>query len=153
MRNRDVNLVDRIVAGVCRRGGVGGGSVEQLASEVRRELTRGDSAVWRAHDGQSSLTAYLTVVVERLLAREAHPARAIASSGDAMWNVLPDLTLEERMLLRFRFGAGLSIADSARLLGIPKQTAERRLDELLRRLREVGKNDLARHTDGVEIRT
>jgi len=41
------------------------------------------------------------------------------------------------MLVRFRFGAELSIADTARMLGVPQRPLYRRIEVLLHQLRDA----------------
>jgi RNA polymerase sigma factor (sigma-70 family) len=42
---------------------------------------------------------------------------------------------EDRLLLRLHFGAGMSVADAARRLGVPQRPLYRRIEALLRQLR------------------
>jgi len=223
----NLDLVDRVVAGVCRRSGLRDADAEDFASTVTLALMENDYAILRAYEGRSSLETYLTIVVQRLLSRERirtwgrwHPSaeaerlvaaavlleklllrdrqsieqaipvvRAIDPSLDRMsvhgliarlpqrtprprLVSLPDgeddfaaseaadrraeeaearkmseraaqviretlarLPLEDRMLVRFRFGAEMSIADAARMLGVPQRPLYRRIEALLRQLR------------------
>lgn len=66
----NVALVDDIVDGVCRRARLYGADAEDFASCVKLALVENDYAVLRKYEGRASLTTYLTVVVERLLADE-----------------------------------------------------------------------------------
>lgn len=223
----NLDLIDRVIAGVCRRSGLRDADAEDFASTVRLALMENDYAVLRAHEGRSSLATFLTVVVQRLLSAQrarmwgrwhpsaeaerlgetavllekllvrdrrsldeslpivlaAHPSleraslrelaarlprraarpRLVALEEDAQDAVATDradaradeaearrtstraarivretlarLPLEDRMLVRFRFGAELSIADAARLLGVPQRPLYRRIEALLRQLR------------------
>jgi RNA polymerase sigma factor for flagellar operon FliA len=220
-------LIDRVVAGVCRRTGLRDADVEDFASTVKIALMENDYAILRAYEGRSSLETFLTIVIQRLLSRERariwgrwHPSAeaerlgaaavllekllvrdersleqaipivlasepsldrasvrdlatrlpvrvprlrlvsliegehdlAAAEGADArareaeaqrisqqaariVRETLARLPLQDRMLLRFRFGADMSIADTARLLGVPQRPLYRRIEALLRQLR------------------
>jgi len=265
-------LVDRVVAGVCRRAGLRDADAEDFASMVTIALMENDYAIVRAWEQRSSLGTYLTIVAQRILSRErtrmwgrwhasaeaercgaasvlleklllrdrraleeaipivqalepsldrraVHdlasrlPARAprprlvslpagaegLASSEQAdagareadarklseraarvVRETLAALPLEDRMLVRFHFGAGLSVAEASRMLGVPQRPLYRRMEALLRQLRDAlerdgigaaavddlvsaaaaeaidlglhGKNGPARHTNGAEER-
>lgn len=51
--------------------------------------------------------------------------------------LLASLTLQDRMLLRLRFGSGLSIADVSRMLNLPQRPLYRRVEALLGQLRRA----------------
>jgi RNA polymerase sigma factor for flagellar operon FliA len=57
-------------------------------------------------------------------------SRAVRAALDAF-------PLEDRMLIRFRFGSSMSIADISRMMRIPQRPLYRRLERLLARLRQV----------------
>jgi RNA polymerase sigma factor (sigma-70 family) len=264
-------LVDRVIAGVCRRAGLRDADAEDFASIAKIALMENDYAILRGYEGRAPLGAFLTVVVQRLLSREWervrgrwHPSAEAERGGPAAVMLekltvrdgrsldeaiaivrsidpsldrrsarelmerlpqrparlrlvpLPDdphrfvapdtadsranesetrrltelaarvvretieaLPLDDRMLIRFHFGAELSIADSARLLGVPQRPLYRRIESVLRQLRQAleqegvgsapieelisaggselfdfglknGKNDSDRHTSSVE---
>jgi RNA polymerase sigma factor (sigma-70 family) len=63
-------LIDRVVARVCRQGGVAGADADDFSSVVRLALIEHDYAVLRAWQRRSSLATYLTIVVQRLLSDE-----------------------------------------------------------------------------------
>ena len=220
-------LVDRVIAGVCRRAGLRDADAEDFASAAKLALIENDYAILRGYEGRAPLGAFLTVVVQRLLCREWvrlrgrwHPsaeaersgpsavllekcmmrdgrtldeAVAIARSVDPSLDarsarelaarlpqrpprprlvplpedehhfVAPDaadaraheadarriseraarvvretiaaLPLQDRMLIRFHFGAEMSIADASRILGMPQRPLYRRVEALLRQLR------------------
>ncbi|MEA2571175.1 MAG: hypothetical protein QOI24_3176 [Acidobacteriota bacterium] len=221
-------LVDRVIAGVCRRAGLRAADAEDFASTVKIALMENDYAILRAYEGRSSLGTFLTIVVQRLLSRErsriwgrwhssaeaerlgeaavllekllmrdgrsleeavpfvravdpsldrrsvqelaerlperaarprlvplpeetnvAAPEGADARASEAesrrisaraaavVRETLESLPLEDRMLIRFRFGAELSIADASRLLGVPQRPLYRRIEALLVMLREA----------------
>lgn len=60
-------LIDRVVARVCRLGGVTGADADDFSSSVKLALIEDDYAVLRGWQQRSSLATYLTVVVQRLL--------------------------------------------------------------------------------------
>jgi RNA polymerase sigma factor (sigma-70 family) len=231
----NLKLIDRVVAGVCRRTGLRDADAEDFASTAKLALIENDYAILRGFEERSSLVTFLTVIVQRLLWRERrrmwgrwHPSaeaerlgeaavlleklllrdrrgleeaipyvRAVDPSLDAaairalaarlplrgprpLLVALPDgddhhefvaadhadqrardadarllaeragrvvretlaaLPLQDRMLLRFRFGADMSIADAARMLGVPQRPLYRRIEALLRQLREALENE------------
>ncbi len=220
-------LIERVIAGVCRRSGLRDADAEDFASIVKVALIENDYSILRGYEGRAPLGAFLAVVVQRLLSREWmrlrgrwHPSAEAERNGDAAvliekltvrdgrsldeaietaCNVdpsldrararemaarlparaprprlvpLPDeevtfvapeaadaraneadarrvseraaqvvretlaaLPLQDRMLMRFCFGAQLSIADAARMLGVPQRPLYRRIEALLRQLR------------------
>ena len=222
-------LVERVIAGVCRRAGLRDADAEDFASSAKLALIEDDYAILRGYEGRAPLGAFLTVVVQRLLSRQWmhlrgrwHPSAEAERRGaaavlleklmmrdgrsldDAIEIVrstdpsldratvraladclpqrvprlrlvpLPDdehpfiapdaadrrvhevetrriseraahvvretvaaLPLQDRMLMRFHFGAGMSIADAARLLGVAQRPLYRRIEALLRQLRRA----------------
>ena len=58
-------------------------------------------------------------------------------ASHVMRETLDSLPLEDRMLLRFRFGSSMTIADISRILRLPQRPLYRRLETLLARLRGV----------------
>src|SRR6266540_4173701 len=64
VQNRD--LIDRIVAFVCRRNHLDASESDELASHVRFKLLEEDYSVIRKFEGRSSLSTYLTTVIQRL---------------------------------------------------------------------------------------
>jgi RNA polymerase sigma factor (sigma-70 family) len=112
-------------------------------------------------------------------AKEAEAGRISGRAARVVRETIATLPLQDRMLIRFHFGAELSIADAARLLGVPQRPLYRRIEALLRLLRgaleregigaavvgelisagaselsdfglQDGKNGSGRHTDDVE---
>jgi RNA polymerase sigma factor for flagellar operon FliA len=83
--------------------------------------------------------------VETLAASESADARAIAGdvsrladrTSRAVRDALETLPAEDRMLIRFRFGSSMSVADISRILRLPQRPLYRRLEALLARLRRV----------------
>ena len=222
-------LVERVIAGVCRRAGLRDADAEDFASSAKFALIENDYAILRGYEGRAPLGAFLSVVVQRLLAREwirlrgrwhpsaeaerggapavlleklmmrdgrslddavdivrsMHPSldrvsvqqlagrlpqrlprpRLVPLSDDEHPFVAPDtadarantaeaqrvsrcaarvvretlatMPLEDRMLIRFHFGGGMSIADVSRILGVPQRPLYRRIEALLRCLRQA----------------
>lgn len=113
-------------------------------------------------------------------AREADARKLAERAARVVRQTLATLPLEDRMLIRFHFGAGVSIAETARMLAVPQRPLYRRMEALLRQLREAleregvgaaavedivsaaaveaidfglhGKYDAAHHTNAVEER-
>jgi RNA polymerase sigma factor (sigma-70 family) len=226
----NLKLIDRVIAGVCRRSGLRDADAEDFASTVKIALMENDYAILRSYEARSSLGTFLTIVVQRLLASERtrlwgkwHPSaeaqrlgpaavlldklltrdgrsideaipfvRALDPSldcaavlalaarlpqraprprlvalpefedddlvaaeradgraslaearktseqaGRVVRETLAAMPLEDRMIIRFRFGGGLSIADTARMLGLDQRPLYRRMEALLRRLRDA----------------
>lgn len=70
-------------------------------------------------------------------AKESEARRVCAHAARVVRETIATLPLQDRMLIRFHFGAELSIADAARLLGVPQRPLYRRIEALLRQLREA----------------
>lgn len=67
----------------------------------------------------------------------AAEARALAERVNAiMRQSLGGLPLEDRMLIRFRYGLDMSIADIARMMQLPQRPLYRRVETLLQRFRD-----------------
>jgi RNA polymerase sigma factor for flagellar operon FliA len=62
----NLDLVDRLVAFTSRRHHLAFSDAEELASIVRLKLLENDFEVLRRFEGRSSLSTYLTIVIERL---------------------------------------------------------------------------------------
>ena len=69
-----------------------------------------------------------------------------AETSRAMRDALAALPVEDAMILRFRFGSGMSIADISRMLRLPQRPLYRRLEALIERLR------IALHATGLDSR-
>src|SRR5438105_2487166 len=63
-------LVERVIAGVCRRAGLRDADAEDFASVAKLALIEDDYAILRGYEGRAPLGAFLTVVVQRMLSRE-----------------------------------------------------------------------------------
>jgi len=83
--------------------------------------------------------------VEKLATSESADARTVAGdvsrladrASRAVREALDALPVEDRMLIRFRFGSSMSIADISRILRLPQRPLYRRLEALLAGLRRV----------------
>jgi len=83
-------LIDRVIAGVCRRAGVYGADAEDFASAARLALIENDYAILRPFEGRSQLSTFLVVVIQRFLIDERtkrtgrwHASREAERLGDA----------------------------------------------------------------------
>lgn len=84
--------------------------------EDGREFVAADAADARAKEGEARRIS-------------EHVARVVRETIAA-------LPIQDRMLIRFHFGAEVSIADAARMLGVPQRPLYRKIEVLLRQLRE-----------------
>ena len=66
---------------------------------------------------------------------EADAQRLSNRAGEVVRRAMAKMTEEDRALLRFRFGRGMSIADISRIMRLPQRPLYRRLESLLARLR------------------
>lgn len=66
---------------------------------------------------------------------DADRRRLSAETSRAIRDALAALPTEDAMILRFRFGSGMSIADISRMLRLPQRPLYRRLESLIERLR------------------
>jgi RNA polymerase sigma factor for flagellar operon FliA len=101
----NLELIDRIVGRVCRRARVFGADAEDFESTVHMHLIEDDYSVLRKYEGRSSLAAFLTVVIQRLLVDERtrslgrwHPSTEAKRLGEAAV-LLETLTLRDRRSL------------------------------------------------------
>ncbi|HEV8436053.1 MAG TPA: hypothetical protein VGR95_21775 [Thermoanaerobaculia bacterium] len=70
-------------------------------------------------------------------AHEADARRVSERAAQVVRTTLAALALQDRMLIRFCFGAQMSIADAARMLGVPQRPLYRRIEALMRQLRDA----------------
>lgn len=66
----NLELIDRIVARLCRHGRLFGADAEDFASAARLHLMENDYAALRRFEGRSSIVTYLTIVLQRLFLQE-----------------------------------------------------------------------------------
>src|SRR5437867_10924056 len=88
-------LVDRVIAGVCRRAGLRDADAEDFASTAKLALIENDYEILGRYEGRAPLGAFLTVVVQRLLSRQWiglrgrwHPRseeRRVGKEGRSRW--------------------------------------------------------------------
>lgn len=83
-------LIERVIAGICRRSGLRDADAEDFGSTVKLELIENDYAILRGYEGRAPLGAFLAVVVQRMLSREWvrlrgrwHPSAEAERSGEA----------------------------------------------------------------------
>ncbi|HEX6536629.1 MAG TPA: sigma-70 family RNA polymerase sigma factor [Gemmatimonadaceae bacterium] len=62
----NLELIERIIASVCRRHGLRGDDASELESWIKLRLIEGDYAILGKFRGESSLGTYLTVVIAML---------------------------------------------------------------------------------------
>ena len=70
-------------------------------------------------------------------ANEGEVRRVSELAARVVREIIDTLPLQDRMLVRFHFGAELSIADTARVLGVPQRPLYRRIEALLASLRQA----------------
>lgn len=86
---------------------------------------------------------------ERAVAADAR--RMSDRAGAAIRRALGAMTEEDRALVRFRFGRGMSIADISRIMRLPQRPLYRRLEALLARLRAVLEGEGIAAGDAAEL--
>jgi RNA polymerase sigma factor for flagellar operon FliA len=103
------------------------------------ELERIASALPR-RDPPPRITAMPENVTEIFAARNGTDEREVERVSDRASRLVRDalaaMTLDDRMLLRFRFASSMTIADIARAMGKPQRPLYRRLESLLATLKE-----------------
>src|SRR5205814_3987910 len=63
----NLDVIDRVIAGVCRRARINGADAEDFASSVKLALIENDYAILRPFEGRSSLATFLAIIVQRFL--------------------------------------------------------------------------------------
>lgn len=126
-----LSTIDRVVAVVCRRARIRGADAEDFASSVRIALLEDDCAILRKYEGRSSLTAYLTVIISRLLSDERSQALGRWYASNEATRLGPAAVLLETLLRRDRrtFEEALPIV-SASYPEITRTEAQRIADRL-----------------------
>ncbi|MDP9191525.1 MAG: sigma-70 family RNA polymerase sigma factor [Acidobacteriota bacterium] len=127
----NLSTIDRIVATVCRRARIRGADAEDFASTVRVGLLENDCAILRKYEGRSSLPAYLTVVISRMLSDERIQSRGRWYASNEAERLGPAAVLLETLLRRDRrsMEEALPIVSSA-YPEITRAEAERIADRL-----------------------
>jgi len=110
-------------------------------------LTRGKVEAMAEHLPRRTSRPRLVEIDAPAAASLASPERADARTIDSdaravshrttevVRETLAAFSLEDRMLIRFRFGSAMSIADISRMMRLPQRPLYRRIESLLQRLR------------------
>lgn len=120
-----------------------------IVGNVARELTPFDIEAMAARlpertprarpveldDAIVAMTAADASADERVIEEERR--RLAENMQQTLRETIAALPLEERMILKLRFGSSMSVADVARILQIPQRPLYRRIDELLDKLRSA----------------
>ncbi len=141
-----------IVAAVARsiRGRAGRQDLEDPVQEVFVRLVKDDYRLLRSYDpNRSSLSTWLTMVARSVAIDQVRKSRlptvpldpqelAAAPPAAPPTQTLPVhlLTARQRLVLRMLFDEGLSVAETARVIGVNEQTVRSTKHKALGRLRE-----------------
>jgi RNA polymerase sigma factor (sigma-70 family) len=98
----NLSVIDEVIDGVCRRARLQRAEAEEFAASVRLALIDDDYAVLRRYEGRSTLSTYLTVVVERLLADVRAQERGRWHASSEATRMGPAAVLLETLVLRDR---------------------------------------------------
>jgi RNA polymerase sigma factor (sigma-70 family) len=96
----NLDTIERVIAIVCRRGGLFGADAEDFASEARVALIDDDYAILAKYEGRSSLDTYLTVVIRRLLADTRTRAKGRWHASSEAQRLGPAAVLIETLIRR-----------------------------------------------------
>ena len=96
----NLELIDRVVATVCRRARMYGADAEDFASSARVMLMDDDYAVLRRYERRSTLAAYLSVVIQRFLLDQRTHARGRWHASREAERIGPAGVLLETLLHR-----------------------------------------------------
>jgi len=86
---KNLDVIDRAIAQVCRHVRLHGPDAEDFASTARLALLEDDCAILRKYEGRSSLASYVSIVVRRLFIAQKravsrwHPSAEAVRRGDA----------------------------------------------------------------------
>ena len=150
-------LIDRVIAGVCRRARVFGADAEDFASSVKLALIENDYAILRPFEGRSSLSTFLAVIVQRFLYDERtkragrwHASREAERLGEAAVVLEKIVRREQRSI-----DEALPIVQAIDPTLTRERVAEieRRLPARAARPRAVGLDDVAEQAAAVDERT
>lgn len=97
--NDNLQLIDRVVARVCRLGRLDVADAEDFASAVRLHLMEDDYASLRRYEGRCSLVTYLTIIVQRLFMQERRSEWGRFTESTAA-RKLGDLAMRAEQLVR-----------------------------------------------------
>ena len=115
-----------------------------IVQAIDSSLTHGDMASMEARLPERAPRAHDAGIDPDMLAgRESADARAIEAearrvsdeASDVVRRTIASMPLEERMILRFRFGKGMTIAEVARLMQLEQRPLYRRIEAIVGRLR------------------
>jgi RNA polymerase sigma factor for flagellar operon FliA len=96
----NLDTIERVIAIVCRRGGLFGADAEDFASEARVALIEDDYAILAKYEGRSSLDTFLTVVIRRLLADSRTRAKGRWHASSEAQRLGPAAVLIETLIRR-----------------------------------------------------
>jgi DNA-directed RNA polymerase specialized sigma24 family protein len=97
-----LGVIDEVVARVCRRGRLSGADAEDFDSLVKLALLENDCEVLRRHTGVSSLGAYLSVVIARMLSDERIRSMGRFYASAEATRIGPAAVLLETLVVRDR---------------------------------------------------
>ncbi len=134
-------VIDRVIAGVCRRGGLKGADAQDFAAATRLALIDDDYSVLRGWKGHSSLSTFLTIIVQRFLADERirtygrwHSSAEARRLGDVAMRLEMLLVREQRPMSE---AVALMCAEDASLTAEQLEALAGRLPQRAPRLRAV----------------
>lgn len=142
----NLGLIEKIIAGLCRRHALFGDSADDFESWVKERLIADDYRVMRSFEGRSSFSTYLVVVITNLL-RDYNVRRWGRWRASAEARRLGELAVQLELLM-YRDGCSLTEA-SAVLQSRGAGVSQRELADLATRVparvkrRDVG--DAALH--------
>lgn len=96
----NLTLIDRVIAGVCRRARLYDADAEDFASVARLALMEDDYAILRKWEGRSSLEGYLTIVIRRLLSDQRNRDLGRWHASSEATRLGPAAVLLEQLLVR-----------------------------------------------------
>jgi hypothetical protein len=128
-----LDLIERTVERVCRRAQLFGPDAEDFGSSVKIALMENDYAILRTWEQRSSLSTFLAVIVQRMLADETirtvgrwHPSAEATRMGEAA-------VLAERLIRRH----GRSLDEALPVIAtLDPSMCRARLSEIVSRLPE-----------------
>jgi DNA-directed RNA polymerase specialized sigma24 family protein len=144
-----LDLIERTVERVCRRAQLFGPDAEDFGSSVKIALMENDYAILRTWERRSSLSTFLAVIVQRMLADETirtvgrwHPSAEATRMGEAA-------VLAERLIRR----NGRSLDEALPVVAeIDPSMTRARLSEIISRLPERTRRPRAVELDDATAR-